>query len=210
MAEIIPAIIGQEFTEIRQKIDRVEGLVDWVQIDIIDGIFAPNWSWNRPDDLKSLNGKLKIEVHLMIEQPEQYLNDWLEVADRVLVHYESTDRLEQIFDQLGDNSSRLGLALLASTPVEVLEKFKTKVKHVQLMSIAAIGFHGQPFVNETVGRVASVHSQYPDVTIAVDGGVDLNNALGLVSAGATHLVVGSAIWQSNNLATTIADFKKVK
>ncbi len=207
MVEIVPAIIGQEFKEVNAKIASVEGLVSWVQLDVIDGRFAPNFSWDNPADLADLPGTAKLEAHLMIESPELEIMEWQRVADRVLVHYESTNQLEAILQQFENSVSKFGLALLMDTPLEPLESLWPKLNHVQLMGIERIGFHGQPFDERVIERVRTVRAKLPHATIAVDGGVTLSNAAALVKAGATHLVVGSAIWNSGDIAGTIKQFQ---
>ena len=89
MREIIPAIIGKNFTEVRDKIEEVGELTTWLHLDVADGKFVADKSWSVPDDLHEVNGRIKIEVHLMTEQPEETVADWVSVADRVIVHPES-------------------------------------------------------------------------------------------------------------------------
>ena len=209
MAEIIPAIIGADFKEVARKIAMVEGLVNWAQLDIMDGFFATSYSWATPDDLKKLDGKIKLEAHLMIEEPEQFIAEWSGVVDRILVHFESTERLEEIIKQLETAPIQLGLVLLAETPVEALDPYLDKIKHVQLMAIDQIGFHGHPFNPEVINRVKTIREKHPDVTIAIDGGVNLENAPALLAAGVSNLVVGSAIWNSSDINKTIKEFQNL-
>jgi ribulose-phosphate 3-epimerase len=209
MAEVIPAIIGADFKEVKHKLDLVEGLVSWAQLDIMDGFFAPSYSWATPDDLEQLHGKIKLEAHLMIEEPEEFIASWSGVVDRILVHVESTERLEDIIKQLQTLPIQLGLVLLAETPVEVLDPYLDRIKHVQLMAIDEIGFHGHPFNPEVINRVKAIREKHPDVTIAVDGGVSLVNAPALLAAGVNNLVVGSAIWNSNDINKTIKQFQNL-
>jgi ribulose-phosphate 3-epimerase len=211
MAEIIPAIIGRDFKEIKSKINQVEDLVNWVQIDIADGLFAPAYTWENSEDLFQLNGKVKVEVHLMVEQPEHYVTDWLKVADRVIVHLESTYQLPIILKQFEPPSAsrRIGLALLLETPLEKLKEFQPQVDLIQLMSIEKIGRHGEVFDERAPARVKALRAMWPDVTISVDGGINLENGKRLVAAGADNLVVGSEIWKSKDVARTIQEFKKL-
>ncbi len=209
MAQIIPAIIGKNFREITSKIAQVEGLVDWVQIDVTDGHFASPETWGTADDLALVPGKVKIEVHLMIEEPETELAGWLAGADRLIVHYEASDRLRQIFGAVAGRPNQLGLALLWPTSLSVLEAYRENLKLVQLMSIAAIGQHGQPLVAGIEEKIKSLRQQFPDVTISIDGGVTLANAPALLAAGADRLVVGSALWESEDVAATIKQFQNL-
>jgi ribulose-phosphate 3-epimerase len=208
--EIIPAIVPKNFTELQAKLGRLEGAVAWAQIDIADGLFTPDYTWDNAEDLNQLEGKTKLEVHLMVEEPEAVITDWLRVADRIIVHPESTAKLEQIFTEVNEapqGARRLGLALLLDTPLEKLAPWLTKINLVQLMGIESIGHQGEPFAPATLERVRALRERAPDVTISVDGGVNLANAKSLVAAGANQLVIGSAIWQAPDPLAALAQFK---
>ncbi|MCC6290872.1 hypothetical protein IT398_02305 [Candidatus Nomurabacteria bacterium] len=203
MVEIIPAIIGIDFLEVKEKISRLEGLVDWAQLDIMDGVFTSEYSWQRPGDLETLDGKVKLEAHLMVRDPEDLIDEWLVVCDRVIIHPESTMQLGEILEKVNQSSTEASLSILMDTPLEKLDSFINQVKSVQLMGIATIGHHGEPLDRRVYDRIKFLRTQYPGVKISVDGGVNLNNAQELIGAGADRLVVGSAIWQSNDIENTI-------
>lgn len=203
MVEIIPAIIGIDFLEIKEKISRLEGLVEWAQLDIMDGIFTREYSWQRPGDLETLDGKVKLEAHLMVRDPEDLIDEWLTVCDRVIIHPESTMQLEEILEKINQSSAEASLSFLLDTPLENLNHFINQVKGVQLMGIATIGHHGEPLDKRVYERIKFLRAQYPDVKISVDGGVNLDNAQELITVGANRLIVGSAIWQSDDIENTI-------
>lgn len=212
MAEIIPAILESEFSEIKKKIERVDALVNWIELDISDGLFATAYTWERFQDLLELPGKAKIAVHLMVEQPEHYIGDWMKVADRIIVHEEATERLPVILKQFEAQVGgvvELGLALLPETPIAKLEDYRSKIKLVQLMGIKHIARQGQPFEEATSARVRELRTLMSEVTIAVDGGVSLSNAKRLIEAGADNLVIGSAIWEAKDISETIKEFQKL-
>lgn len=206
--QITPSIIGKSFFDVKGKIGLVEGLTDWVQLDIADGKFAPNETWSAPEDLLEIEGKIKIEVHLMIEKPEEVLTEWTRFADRIILHVESTERLDEIVDIFQHQDAELGLALLIDTPMDSIEPYANKVKLVQLMSIDKIGFHGQPFDQRVVEKVKELRTKFPDLFIQVDGGIGLAEAELLKTAGANALVVGSAIW-NNDIPSTIKKFQVI-
>lgn len=207
--EIIPAVIGADFRAVEQKFNKLEGLVEWAQLDVMDGLFAPTRSFNEPELLSELVGKLKIEAHLMIEEPEHYLDEWLGVVDRVIVHYEATTDLERMIETTKHLPVKLGVALLLDTPIAKLEPYLDQINLVQLMSIAEIGAHGHPLEAKIFEKIKSLRQARPDVIIAVDGGVNLKNAPKLIKAGANRLVVGSAIWASGDIAGTIKKFQNL-
>ncbi|MEK7505217.1 MAG: ribulose-phosphate 3-epimerase [Patescibacteria group bacterium] len=209
MTEIIPSLIGKSFEEIAIKINRVEGMVDWVHFDVADGKFATPESWGNPEDLATLNGKTKIEAHLMIEAPEEVLPQWLAVADRVIVHYEATENLAEILDIIDLRVNEAGVALLMSTNLDVLVPHIDKIDLVQLMTIEKIGEYGQPFSPQALARISALRQKFPNVKISVDGGINLETGKQAIEAGADNLVVGSAIWNAPDLAKVIEEFKKL-
>ncbi len=195
MAEFIPAILETDFNEIKRKLKLLEGQVDWVQIDIADGDFVPDVTWSDPAALAALNGQLKIEVHLMTRTPELELKDWLLAADRIIFHHEATTNSAAILDLFEHSPVEKIVALLLETPLEVIAPYADRLDGVQLMGIANVGQQGQPFDEQVIERVQELRRRYVDLSIGIDGGVNLQNAPQLIAAGANRLAVGSAFWQ---------------
>lgn len=209
--EIIPSIIASDAEEVRTRLTRVEGLTDWVELDVADGTFVPSFTWpmllgQAPEDLKEIDGKTKISAHLMVERPETLLDDWQEVADRLIIHFESTDSLDKIIENKGAHVS-LGIALELATPVESIYPYLGQIKLVQLMSIERVGYSGEKFDERVFEKIKTLKTNWPDVKIIVDGGIDLEISKRLKDAGVDGLVVGSRIWQAPNIEEVINNFK---
>jgi len=209
MAEIIPSIIAKTFEEVKQKIVLADDQATWVQLDIMDGKFVVPTTWDIPDDLENLDGKTKIEVHLMVKKPEEELKLWMDFADRILVHAEATDFLVTVAESFDGATTKLGVALKIDTPLSVLEDIYGKVDHVQLMSIDVLGHYGAKFDDRIYGRIIEVKKMYPEMKINVDGGITLDNAPKLIAVGADALVVGSAIWDSGDPKEAIKLFQSL-
>ncbi len=209
MAEIIPSIIGSSFPDIEQKIKQLEGLVNWAQLDITDGQFVASTTWQTPDDLSFIAGRLKLEAHLMIEEPEAAAAEWLAVVDRLIVHYESTDNLEEILGAAGARRVKTGIALLLETPLERVRPWLDQVEVIQLMGIKRLGFYGEAFDERVLERIGTLRSWWPHGIIAVDGGIDEETAPLALRAGANQLVIGSAIWQSGDVKRAIERFQSL-
>ncbi|MBI4118370.1 MAG: hypothetical protein HY455_02475 [Parcubacteria group bacterium] len=228
MVEIIPALLEKEYTEIEHKASLVRGLVPTLQIDVMDGVFAPDVSWPYEDGKQAgferlLEGDVPLpfweafqyEIDLMIQDPEEDISEWIKTgASRIIVHVESTKNLEEIVGTYGAlsgfaESLELGLALSIGTPNDILEPYIDRVSVVQFMGISQIGFQGQPFDERVLGKMRDLRAAHPDVTISVDGGVSLKNAPGIIAAGANRLVSGSAIWKSGNPEESIKKFKSL-
>lgn len=205
MAEIIPSIIASDFAEIKDKLSRLEGLVRWVELDVMDGVFVPNVSWQAEEDLKTIQGKIKISAHLMVENPEALIEDWQNVVDRIIVHPESTDALDSLLEHFDNknNPCEIGLVLELETALEIIKPYLKQVKIVQLMSIANLGYQGEKFDPRVLPKIKELRELSPDVKIIVDGGINPTRARELIDIGVDGLVVGSYIWQSDNIAEAI-------
>ena len=209
MTEIIPAILSNLWSDIEDKIKQVEDFAPWVQIDIGDGKFSPYPTWNNPADLELLTGKTKIEIHLMVENPEDVIFDWLQVADRLIVHPESTERLGDIVDGFKNHYVKLGLALESRTGIGEILPYVENLDVVQLMGIKNIGKQGEKFEPDILSKIALFKNQAPKVKVQVDGGVTLTNAQDIITTGSDRLVVGSAIWESDNPLATLKKFQNL-
>ncbi|MBP6858772.1 MAG: hypothetical protein KBC33_02990 [Candidatus Pacebacteria bacterium] len=219
--EIIPAILPMDYAEAEEKISLVKDFVKTVQIDICDGQFTPTptWPYRKDDDmfgkiLKEEEGlpgweKLNFEIDLMVNHPEQIVDEWVSAgATRVIIHSEAKGDIMAAVDTLFGRVE-VALALNIDTSVSAIEPFKDKIQGIQLMGIDQIGFQGQEFDAKVIDRIREVRAAYPDLTVSIDGGVSLENALRLIQAGATRLVVGSAIFNADNYLEALQQLKAV-
>ncbi len=221
-AEIIPAILPRDFAELEDKASLVQGVVKTIQIDVCDGQFVPNATWpyrkhdNNFDLLLSEDiglpswEEINYEFDLMVNNPEEVVMDWLRVgASRIIIHIESSGDISKAIDLVG-GEVEIGLAINIETDIEKLEEYKDKIRFVQCMGIDRIGFQGQTFDDKVIEKIKSIHAKYPDLVISIDGGVSLDNAKDLIIAGATRLVVGSSIFDSDNVFDAVEKFKAIR
>ncbi len=213
MPEIIPAIIAKDITELETKLYAVDGLVSWAQIDVMDGVFTHQKSWNTPQELDDINVSINLEAHLMIQNPEKAIDAWIaSKVRRIIVHYESTtpDSIESTVKKIQNAGKEAGVVLKLQTPLWVLDFLMEKVSLdvVQLMGIDEIGAYGHPFNEKTIEHIRDLRNKYPDVHISIDGGVSLENAQKILDAGADRLVIGSALFKSENIADALKLFAK--
>lgn len=216
---IIPAIIAKDFEELKNKLVQIDGLVSWAQIDVMDGVFVPPKTWDNPADLENISTAVNLEAHLMVANPENIIDSWLNSpVKRILLHYESTDSetITGLLKKIADTGKSAGIALKLETPLWVLDFLidsllatRYSLFSVQLMAISEIGYHGHPFEEKVLERIKTLREKYPDVTFSVDGGVSLENASKILSAGADNLIVGSAIFKSDNIKETLEKFKNL-
>lgn len=210
---IAPSLLAADFANLQRDIEMVnKSAADWFHIDVMDGHFVPNISYGMPviEAIKKHATK-PLDVHLMIEKPERYIEDFARVgADIITVHYESTVHLHRTLTQIENAGCKAGVVLNLTTPVTVLEDILPKCYMVLLMSINP-GFGGQKFENMTYDRIRKLRKMINDkglnTRIEIDGGVTNQNIKQLADAGADTFVAGSYIFKNQNQLETIKDLK---
>ncbi|MFH1169990.1 MAG: hypothetical protein V1704_00245 [Candidatus Vogelbacteria bacterium] len=214
MAQIIPAVIGQTYSEVERQLKILDGHTDWAHLDITDGHFTPAKSWpadvsgkNATEDLRFLDGQTKIEAHLMVEKPEEIVRDWALVVDRIIIHQEATEHLDEIIDAFSLSVVKIGIALLLPTPIEAFAPHLSKINLVHLVSIAEIGEQGHPFDARMLEKVKHLRSLAPKCIIQLDGGVNLETAKLALGVGVDNLIIGSAIWQTPDPIISLQSFQ---
>jgi len=185
---------------------------DLFHVDVMDGHFVPNISFGFSiiQQIKSV-AKKPLDVHLMISNPDHYLEDFKNAgADWLSVHYETCPHLHRSVQRIKKLGMKAGVVINPHNNVGLLKGILPDVDFVLLMSVNP-GFGGQHFIEGTYERIRTLHSMKqdlnPDLLIEVDGGVDTSNAEALVRAGADILVAGSAVFHSDNPAETISRIK---
>jgi ribulose-phosphate 3-epimerase len=208
MIEIIPAIIAKDFEDLKNQINLVERFVQTVQLDIVDGVFAPEKTWSEPLMLKNLQTNLKLDAHLMVFEPEKEIDKWINSGvKRILIHFEATKHLGEIIEKVKNAGLEIGIVLNFATSEDVLDGWIAKIDMVQFMSISQIGSHNFSFQEGVIDKIIRLRQKYPNVKIGVDGGVNSGNVLALAKAGVDFLAVGSAIFGSDDIGREIKSFK---
>ena len=202
---------GNLYSEI-QMVNKSEA--NWFHIDVMDGVFVPNISFGTPI-MKVLkkNAKKTLDVHLMIVNPDNYLESFAELgADILTVHYEACTHLHRTVQRVKDLKMKAGVALNPHTPISSL---KSIIKELDLVCIMSVnpGFGGQSFIEGTYAKVEELKSlieeQNSKAIIEIDGGVNSENAKKLIDCGANALVAGSFVFKSKNPAETISDLSSL-
>jgi ribulose-phosphate 3-epimerase len=213
MVKIAPSILSANFLKLGEEIKAAEEAgADMIHIDIMDGHFVPNITIG-PFIVESIRKitSLPLDVHLMIEEPDTYLKDFIKAgADYVTVHLEASVHLHRTIQWIKEGGVKAGVSLNPATPVWGLEHILPDIKLALLMSVNP-GFGGQEFIPQIIEKIRTlkkfIEEKGLQTLIEVDGGINLDNAKSVASAGADILVMGSAFFNSKDYKEIM---KKVK
>ncbi|MGA2117363.1 MAG: ribulose-phosphate 3-epimerase [Bryobacteraceae bacterium] len=215
MIEIIPSILSADFARLADEMTRVErGGARILHLDVMDGHFVPNITIGPPvvESLRKAT-KAHLDVHLMIENPERYVTDFVHAgANSVSVHWEACRHLDGTLEMIRSAKAMAGVVLNPATPVEVLEDVLHVADYVLLMSVNP-GFGGQkliPYVLEKVRKLAEMRRvKRLALPIEIDGGVHPENLAEVVRAGCDWIVTGSAIFHSPDAEATVRRMREI-
>ena len=213
MKILAPSVLSAPFGRLAEAIQTVETAgADWLHLDVMDGKFVPNISFGQPvvRAIRSIT-TLPLDVHLMIEDPGRYAQDFVKAgADSLTVHLEACTHLHRNIHQIKDLGIKAGVAINPHTPVESLLPVLADLDLVCLMSVNP-GFGGQAFIPSTMSKLHALNQYRQErglrFGIEIDGGVDLSNALSLMEAGANVLVAGQSVFGQADPAAAVRSFK---
>ncbi|MFA5987314.1 MAG: hypothetical protein WC797_01515 [Candidatus Paceibacterota bacterium] len=217
--EVIPSIVGTNFKEVSERLEKISGATGWVHLDVCDGKFAPStiWPFGEADEVNDLaafmsrTDRPKVEVHLMVEN----LSDWKVESilklrpERAVVHIESSGNIFSFMDKATANGAKTSVAILLDTPSQFATPFIARAGRLQLMSITDLGHYGAQFDPRAIDAVKTLQKKYPKVEISVDGGVNPENILSLKEAGADCVIVGSCVWASQDPVEALKKIRSI-
>lgn len=204
-AEVIPAILEKTLGGIKKKVAIAQPYCSLLHLDVMDGEFVLNKTYNSSASLAEL--PVQWEIHLMIKRPELFVKKWcLSNVRRIIVHLEATQNLNEIIRLTKEENKEIGLAINPESEIYQLEKYLDKLDSVLIMGVMP-GAAGQKFNKEALNKIRRLKNINKKVKIEVDGGVDAETHQAIVQAGADILVSGSFLFDNNNFKERYEELK---
>lgn len=213
---VAPSVLAADFGNLERDVKMIDrSQADWIHVDIMDGVFVPNFSMGIPVvEAISRNTTKPLDVHLMIVHPEQHVQAFKDAgAAHITVHVEVCNNMHRNIQQIKSLGCKAGVAINPHTPVSSLENIINLVDIVLVMSVNP-GFGGQKFIERTYAKVSQLKELIlkngSGALIEIDGGVNKANAQQLLDSGADVLVAGNFVFSSADPVATIADLKALR
>lgn len=215
MRKLAPSILSADFGKLAEEVAQIEiGGADLVHVDVMDGHFVPNISFGAPV-MKCLTGRtgLPFDVHLMIENPDAYLEDFVTPqTEYITVHQEACTHLNRTVQHIKSLGIKAGVSINPATSPSVLDYILEDVDMVLLMSVNP-GFGGQKFIPSVLEKARKLRDikidRGLDFEIEIDGGATLDNVWEIIDAGVEIVVAGSAVFKAPDIAARTAEFKEI-
>lgn len=205
--KIVPSILTDQLEQLRDILKTAERFADYVQIDFMDGLFVPS-KGVLPQDMNSITTVLAREAHLMVEKPEEYLNDLKLLGfTRIIFHCEANTHPRGIIRRIKEQGMEAGMAINPETESSRLENFVSQLDSVLFLSVSP-GFYGSPFIPSVLQKIGKFRERHPTMVIGIDGGVALDNISEIKSLGVNYACVGSRIFLSEDPVGSYREFER--
>ena len=204
--KIMPSILSADQMCLEKSLEPILKETPYLHVDVMDGHFVPNLAYS-PSLTKQLKGKAYLDVHLMIENPENFVKPFGESVQSITFHLETQDP-STIISKIKELGIRCGIAIKPKTKVDSVIPFLHLIDMVLVMTVEP-GFGGQKMISECLHKVKVIRELFPDIDIQVDGGVTLDNIAECVKNGANCIVAGSSIFNTDDPSLTIRKFREI-
>lgn len=215
MVRLSPSILSADFSRLGEEVAKIErGGAHLIHVDVMDGHFVPNISFGA-SVMKSLSGKTKLpfDVHLMIEDPDKYIDDFkTDNTEYITVHMEACTHINRTLQHIKSLGIKAGVSINPGTPVSVLEYVLEDADLVLIMSVNP-GFGGQKFISSSIAKARELSrikaDKNLDFAIEIDGGINLSNANEVIDAGVEIIVAGSSVFGADDVEARVGEFLEI-
>jgi len=211
MIEIIPTtVLVRTSVEFNEIVERYEPFFTRISIDISDGIFTTVKTINGYEEIMDIKSKLNFDVHMMVENPQDKIHNWYNTkADRFFIHIEHNQHvMAQLINQIHYYKKKIGIVINPDTEVEEVREFADAVDYVQFMTVQP-GAYGREFIDGVLGKIIYFKEAYPNIPIAVDGGINLETISRVTRAGASVLFIGNYFYKSKDIGKSLGELTAV-
>lgn len=206
--KIAPSILAADFGKLNEEILGVENFADFIHVDVMDGHFVPNISIGAPV-VKCIKSKLPLYTHLMIENPEKYVEDFVKAGSaRIIVHVEAAKNLKSLIEKIKSLGVSAGVSIKPATSVEAIKDVLDIVDDVLVMTVEP-GFGGQEFMPDMLPKIKALRAMGYKGDISVDGGINDKTGKMCAEAGANILITGSYIFKAEDRKTAIESLRSL-
>tara|TARA_B100000029_G_C17468091_1_gene920951 strand:+ start:400 stop:1059 length:660 start_codon:yes stop_codon:yes gene_type:complete len=215
---ISPSLLSADFSQLKEQIDIVKTAgAERLHIDCMDGHFVPNFTFG-PFIVKAIRKltDLHLETHLMIDNPSNYFDDFINAgSDTLIFHYEASNNIQKDLEYIKNKGIKCGLAIKPETSYKVLEEYLGILDYILIMSVSP-GFGGQGFINETLSKMKLINKLCVEnncrdkITLGVDGGVNLTTINKVYQTGIDVTIVGSGLYKAPNIIERFKDLENQK
>lgn len=208
---IIPAILSTDVNDYKTKFQQVEGLVERVQIDVMDGRFVDNKTVP-VGKLPKVKTSADIEFHMMVDAPWAYIPTVAALGGKTYIfHIEACASEKQVYElieRIRQYKMQPAIALSPETPISAVLQYVNKLERVVIMTVHP-GKMGQAFIPNTLQKIRAIRKKYANLNIEVDGGINKKTLPKVLKAGANYFVIGSAIYEREDIAKAIKEYQRV-
>ncbi len=197
--KIVPSVLTDNPEALAKMLCESDKFTDFVQIDIMDGIFVQSTSISI-NDITKIKTSLRWEAHLMVKNPEKYIQAFAKAGvEQIIFHYEATYSPDKLIGLIHNLGVKAGMAINPDTPISVIYPVADKVDSILFMSVIP-GFYGSKFIPEVIDKIKDLRRIYPEMPLSIDGGIKENNISLIAKTGVNSICVGSAIFCQDNMS----------
>ena len=205
--KIVPTILTDNPTDLLRMVRQAEQFADYIQIDVMDGVFVPSRSFSLKE-LGELKADLSCELHLMVKDPiASFASLNWQCLKRIIFHYEATDEQERVISAIKNRGLEAGLAVNPKTTFEEFDSLMPEIDAILFLSVDP-GHYGSPFQPGVLDKIRAVRKAYPEKILGIDGGISLDNLKDVMDSGVNYASVGSRIFLHKDPAESYKTFAR--